>query len=825
MQQPDNVLTSQLPPAPEYGFVGRTQNISDLSISLSTLPIALIIGKPGIGKTDLALHYARISEADLTYPGGIIYSQITVGSSFQKLIHETGTSIFGISFGDLNHDEQYEALSKHLMENATLLIWDDVNYASSVWEEGELEKLKKYLATWEPETPSNIVLISQTKDSVDVPSTNANTISVPKFDQNDFQELASAFIGSIYGDDPSKPAVSQLESLLHKLEGHPLALQIILPLLKDSPVNIIESELLKQIETNQDILRSSFETFYGRASYRVRTHLPIISLFKKRVMLDVLTHFTQSASYKAVFKEELGWGATRALLRGSKESGVLASISPSVYLIPNSIPPLLGEKLYRTQSAEAISNLEQEFTRIYADTADHFLESLDENPDSGTTAILAEEENFYQALGLALEAKDWESSQILMQPVAQVYKMQKRFIELDLLREQVLNTIGLTYSSALDNNSIELWEYIKGTTSSDLIEQNKISEGTEICHELLDYLENNQPDNQELKLATVYSQLGEIHLLTRELDASEEYFSKANDIYQTLEAEDNSAEISQYLGRIRYFQGRYSDAKAEYNKALEIHQQFEDQEQMVVDYRFLGLLSQLQLKYEEAESWYKQAQSIVENYGDEETAMLVYHDLGTVFHAQYFFEEAQSWYRQALHLADRLGFQGQMAREFHYLGLLSQDRGELQDEAEEWLVAALDIKTQLGDYTGCGDECRQIALLYHEQEQFSTAEEWYRKAIDFFQMSSNVDKLARTYGQMGIIKQELGDIEGSLEWGARTYTLVNNSKLPILSQVINHLATIRKEIGEATFDQWWLNQFDEESPIDDSIGENEGQHE
>ena len=47
----------------------------------------------------------------------------------------------------------------------------------------------------------------------------------------------------------------------------------------------------------------------------------------------------------------------------------------------------------------------------------------------------------------------------------------------------------------------------------------------------------------------------------------------------------------------------------------------------------------------------------------------------------------------------------------------------------------------------------------------------------------------------------------------------------MLSQVINHLATIRKEIGEATFDQWWLNQFDEESPIDDSIGENEGQHE
>ena len=154
-----------------------------------------------------------------------------------------------------------------------------------------------------------------------------------------------------------------------------------------------------------------------------------------------------------------------------------------------------------------------------------------------------------------------------------------------------------------------------------------------------------------------------------------------------------------------------------------------------------------------------------------------------------------------------------MARECHYLGLLSQDRGGLQDEAEEWLIASLNIKTQIGDNTGSGDECRQIGLLYHEQEQFTEAEQWYKKAIEFFQLSSNIDKLARTYGQIGIIKQELGDVEGSLEWGARTYALVNNNKLPMIDQVINHLMTIRKEIGESQFDQWWVNRFSEESPL------------
>ena len=813
MQQPDNESTSQLPPPPFCGFVGRSKEISDLIESLTSFPIGFIIGEPAIGKTDLVLEYARRSESNGTYPGGVVYSQVTVGSSFQKLIHEAGTSIFGISFGDLTGEEQQEALFKHFVDNATLLIWDDINQIESVWEDNEISKLKNHLSAWTNLTESKILLVSQTEQSIAHLTANPEIILIPPFATSDFQKLAAAYIDIAYGDQDSKPNLSQLENLLTNLQGNPLALQITIPLLKSTPLGIIDNELTTQLESNPDALKSSFELYYQKGSYRVRTHIPIISLFKKRVMLDVLTHFTQSASYKSVFKEELGWGATRALLRGSKDSGILSSISPSVYLIPSAIPRLLGEKLYRTQSAETISQFEKEFTRIYADTADHFLESLDENPDSGTTAILAEEENFYQALGLALEDEDWESSQILMQPVAQVYKMQKRFIELDLLREQVLNTSGISYPEAASNNSVELWEYIKGTTSSDLIEQNKFTEAIEICHELLDYLENNEADNKDLKLATVYSQLGEIHILTRQLDTSEEYLNKANEIYQALEADDNSAEIAQNLGRIRYFQGRYSDAKSEYSKALETHQQIEDQEQMVVDYRFLGLLSQLQLNYDEAESWYKQAQSIVENYGDEETAMLVYHDLGTVFHAQYFFEEAQRWYNQALHLADRLGFQSQMARECHYLGLLSQDRGGLQDEAEEWLTASLNIKTQIGDNTGSGDECRQIGLLYHEQEQFTEAEQWYKKAIEFFQLSSNIDKLARTYGQIGIIKQELGDVEGSLEWGARTYALVNNNKLPMIDQVINHLMTIRKEIGESQFDQWWVNQFSEESPL------------
>ena len=63
-----------------------------------------------------------------------------------------------------------------------------------------------------------------------------------------------------------------------------------------------------------------------------------------------------------------------------------------------------------------IGQLEQEFVRVYADTADYFMESLYENQDAGATAVLAEEGNLTQALALALESKQWDSAQILVQP-------------------------------------------------------------------------------------------------------------------------------------------------------------------------------------------------------------------------------------------------------------------------------------------------------------------------------------------------------------------------------------------------------------------------
>ena len=258
-----------------------------------------------------------------------------------------------------------------------------------------------------------------------------------------------------------------------------MALQIALPLLKDVPLSVLIAELKR---TEEELPPSSdeegrdkyftavMEYAWTKMSHRNRTHLPFLSLFQRRVMMDILNHMTQEQAYKSAMGEQLGWGACRTLLRTAQSSGFLDPVSPSVYQIHPSLPWFYGKKLSLQLQGHNIRNMEQEFVRVYADTADYFMESLYENQDSGVTAILAEEGNLTQALGLALESEQWDNAQLLVQPLAQVYHMQKRFAELRRLRGQILEIVGQTSEEAIDKNAVELWLYLLGTEASEAVD-------------------------------------------------------------------------------------------------------------------------------------------------------------------------------------------------------------------------------------------------------------------------------------------------------------------------------------------------------------------
>jgi tetratricopeptide (TPR) repeat protein len=192
--------------------------------------------------------------------------------------------------------------------------------------------------------------------------------------------------------------------------------------------------------------------------------------------------------------------------------------------------------------------------------------------------------------------------------------------------------------------------------------------------------------------------------------------------------------------------------------------------------------------------------------------VLIYHALGTVAHAQYQLEDAENWYKQALTLSDRMGDEAQMAVEFHYLGLLEQGRQLFPEDAEHWFTLALEKYEKLGDWRGAGDECRQLGVLFHEQQKLADAESWYHRAREIFEEIQDDGRTARTYGQLGMVAEERGDLDGALSWAARTFQLAAANGLPVASQARAHLSRLRDKRGADAFAEWWRDFTGEEPP-------------
>ncbi len=845
IEEPEQAIPGMLPATPEppprqlprggpYGLLGRRREILELEWLLESNGTVVLSGPVGVGKSEVALGLAAWLEKNGGRPDGVFHTNFDVGAGLEKALHEVGTALAGLEFGDLSAGARRGWLLDYLRGKRALLVWDGVENLSGfpvpgtgLLENSELNELDEFLAELTAEGGMTQVLLVSRRETEHWLTAPHATFALGGLHGKDRFELATRLMEES-GTDPDRLGPEFLE-LLDLLDGHPLSMEVAVPLLKDVPSSVLLTELRRSMadyqpgageEARPVYLTVLLEHALAKMPRRTRTHLPFLSLFKGRVMMDILTHITQEGAYRSVMGEQLGWGACRTLLRSARESGFLEPVTPSVYQIHPSMGWFYGRALYRQLPPDRVARLEDEFVRVYADTADYFMETLYENQDSGTTAILAEEGNLTQALGLSLENRQWGSAQLLVQPLAQVYRMQKRYPELRRLRRQLLDLAGHTAEEAASNGATELWLYLLGTEASECIETNELGRADSLNRRLLDYFSSQPDPDTDPRTAAVHHQIGQVCLKRWQLDEAGEWFNRSLAIIE--DGEDRGAVADDYynLGLVRQYQRRYTEARDWFSKSLEIHQRLEDIEEMVKDFRSLGLCAQFRFEYQEAESWYHRAREILEDARDEETSVLIYHALGTVAHAQYQLEDAENWYKQALTLSDRMGNEAQMAVEFHYLGLLEQGRQLFPEDAEHWYTLALEKYEKVGDWRGAGDECRQLGVLFHEQQKLDDAEAWYHRAREIFEEIQDQGRTARTYGQLGMVAEERGDLDGALSWAARTYQLACDHHLPVANQARVHLSRLREKHGGETFDHWW-RAFTGEDPPEDLFAQDE----
>ena len=829
MPQPERGTSgTELPRGGPYGLIGRNAELLDLERRFRQSPVVMLSGDVGTGKSELALGLASWLHNTGGRSGGVFYSAFEVGAGLERVLHEIGTSLAGLGFADLKNADRRTWVVDYLKENPALLVFDSLQNlagfptgAPGLLDDAEMADLDSFIKEVSEGGQTWTLLVSR-RDNEPWLTVPHGSYRLGGLACADRIVLGTRLLEEA-GADPMRLGPEYLQ-ILELVDGHPLAMEIALPLLKDVPASVLAGELGSELEKHEPgadeegrpaYLTVVMDHAFSRMTHRSRTHLPFLSMFRSRVMMDVLTHITsEGQAYKSVTGEQLGYGACRTLLRNARSGGFLEPITPSVYQIHPSLPWFLGRSLYRQFPQSAIQQLEHEVVRVYADTADYFMETLYENQDAGTTAILAEEGNITQALALSLEAGQWENAQLLVQPLAQVFRMQKRYPELRRLRRQLLETTGVTAEEAEKSGGIQLWLYLMGTEASECIETKEFDRADGLNQQLLEYLSNKEDGETDPRTAAVFHQMGQVAQNRWQLEEAQELYAQSLAIIEDGEDQEPVADDYYGLGMVCQYRRRYTEAKEWFSKALEIHQRVGDAEEMVKDYRSLGLCSQYKFEYDEAASWYQRAREILEENRDEENAVLVYHSLGTVCHAQYQFDEAENWYQQALQVSDRMGNAAQMGVEFHHLGLVEQAREMFVDDAEHWYMMALGKWQEVGDRRSEGDECRQLGVLFHEQKDLDTAEGWYGKARDIFEELQDLNRICRTYGQLGMLAEERDDIPGALLWAGRTYQLAKSNNLQVLVQVKAHLARLKEKHGDDNFAAWWQEFAGEDAPTD-----------
>ena len=797
-----------LPPEGQFGLMGREADVGSLSDASRVNPLVLLAGPPGVGKTELACGFARRLAESGERPGGVLFISFEYGAGLTRVLHEIGTTFQGIRYARFPLEEQRRWVVDYLRDTPTFLVWDNFERVFGYLDQTECQQLVDLIREL-ADGPSYVLVTGRRKDWLEATGVSHGVHELTGLSASGSRTMAAVVLEGTGVDlDGLGP---RYEELLQLLKGNPMAMRLVLPHLKGrSPQELVQ--LLRSVcggpPRDGVIMKDSLGLSFSLLSTRTRRHLPSLSLFQQRVLLDVLTFMTQGEVYSSVLGEKQGWGACRTLLREARDHGLLDSVSPSVYLISSSVAPFLRKQLAQQTAPASVEALQQEFLRVYTGLAEHFLETLGtEESESTVTGVLAEEANLLQALRVADEDRQWESVQLALQPLGQVYKMQERIPELRRLREGLLAHIGLEPQQAEKAGARDLWMYLQGTEINDCIERGEMERAEVSCRSVLRYLESLQDPQVRPQLASTYHYLGVVAQSRHEYDQAEEWYRRALEISEPLGSEAECADSYHQLGLMEQARKRYGEADGWHGKALAIRERTGDEGELGNEYHQLGLVAEGLMDLDRAFDTYIKGQAAYEGVGDKAGAAAVYHRLGLISQAHFRYEDAVDWYQRALLNYEELTDEDGGASDYFQMGVITLRRQE-HEEAEEWLHQSLEAYGRTGNDLGEAHSCHHLGVVAHAQGRAQEAEEWYQKALETFVQTQDDISAASTWGQLGLLADQRGNYAHAVWYVAHTYEIAVAHQLELLEQAKRHLASLRSKMGTDAFLGSWQEVSD-----------------
>ena len=303
--------TVALPPKIEdednpYGFIGRDSPILELERALrSKTPAVLIHGMGGIGKTTLAKGFVKWLARTQGLGMGCFWFEFNNIHNAESVINRMGEALFDKNFSLAPLDARIDALASALKEHRFVVVWD--NFESVCGIEGtevrplmdpeQRSLLAAFLKKLRCGKTKVIVTSRSPEEWIRTERRKLDISGLDGEERNLFlNEIVDALGIRIKQDDPD------LVRLMDLLNGHPLAMRVVLPLLETrTAATLIESlqNDLNGLEADGDDTAARLYATLGLArkalSQELAPLLALLGLHERFMVLNVFEAMARQA--------------------------------------------------------------------------------------------------------------------------------------------------------------------------------------------------------------------------------------------------------------------------------------------------------------------------------------------------------------------------------------------------------------------------------------------------------------------------------------------------------------------------------------------------
>jgi tetratricopeptide (TPR) repeat protein/tRNA A-37 threonylcarbamoyl transferase component Bud32 len=760
-----------LPPPPRAGFQGRGQEMHRLERALWAHRVVVLHGPGGMGKTALATEAARWWTRTGLFPDGAVFISFEDAPSPDAVVSRAGEALEGLKFHQ--RKKPRARLAELLAERRCLVLWDNFESVLSVF--GGKVAQDEYAELARSWTAGGSRLLLSCRDR-ETGLVEAWPFALGELSVSEGLLLLVCCLERLgldrAGRERAGLTAEALQQVVQRLGGHPLALELVAPALRDRRPDEVLAELgtlLTQAEQahpegRNRSLRASLQFSLRHLSADAQKALPAVALLAGGAL--------ESLAQRVTGLPPEAWTAVRTEL---ERTGLVRVDGP--ILRPH---PILGEVAELKPAPEQQQRFLSQVVGLCA-AFDRQVRSSD--PGAALAMLEGCESPIRRALDFALAAGDRVAAGTLAGSLERYLQLRGRGGEAASVTTALRGLVSpatdqLTeLSASLERDAIlaraseqpgeacqtleNMLQRLERVTSWDSRHERALTLGAlgcvvhEWCQrpaEALPRLQQAESLFKELEeagrcdSANRSAVLGDRANALADLGLLDEALAVSEEALALEQQRGDVAAAARSLGRLGHvlqMQGRYQEADARYREALAGARTAGDEELLGLLAQHRGNLALDRSLSEEAFTHLREALAAFQRARDERGQMQVLNSLGGVDYQRGNQEAALAWFEKGLELAGKLqDVQGQAAvrsnRAAVYAALAAQSatpgagRQRLQQAiAEE--RAALALKQQLGQPAATAVSQSNLADYLRRAGLPEEAEQQARSALELFE--------------------------------------------------------------------------------------------